>query len=275
VLYPTNYMQLSKVRLTRAFEIRRDVGLPAGRLFNLGQGTGRAASADELAALGRAVRRWIEFCRPFGYDEVYFYGLDEAKGERLHAQRQAWKAVQAAGGKTFVACYKGTFEAMGKLLNCAVFAYRPDPNEARKWHSVGSEVFCYAYPQVGVEEPETYRRNFGLVLWKAGFDGAMDYAYQHAFTHVWNDFDNTHYRDHNFTYPTIDGIVGTIQWEGFREAVDDVRYVTTLERAIKQAPPAKAPIAERARSWLDRLDPDRVDLYTARGRMVAFITQLH
>ncbi|MBM4044049.1 MAG: hypothetical protein FJ279_02965 [Planctomycetes bacterium] len=274
VLYPTNYQRWDDRRLRRVLEIRKQVGLPGGPFYTLGQGTGAPSTPEQLDALANAVKRWIELLRPFGYDQVYFYGIDEATGEKLKSQRDAWKAVQDAGGKTFVAGYHGTFEAMGKRLNCAVLAGRPDPEEARKWHSVGSHAFTYAFPQVGNEEPETYRRNFGLVLWKAGFDGAMNYAYQHGFNHIWNDFDDKTYRDHNFTYPTVHGVVGTIQWEGFREAVDDVRYVTTLEQAIERAPAAKKQIARQARHWLDALDPQTCDLYETRAEMVRWLLQL-
>ncbi|MFQ6097410.1 MAG: hypothetical protein ACE5O2_06730 [Armatimonadota bacterium] len=274
VLYPTNYQGWTEPLIRRVLEIRREVGMPTQRFFNLGLGTGNATDAARLAALQRDVKKWIGLCRQFGYDDVYFYGMDEARGERLKSQQAAWKAVQDAGGKTFVACYKATFEAMGALLNCAVLAGRPDPAEAAKWHSVGSLALCYANPQVGPEEPETFRRNFGLLLWKAGFDGAMDYAYQHGFGHVWNDFDSTAYRDHNFTYPTINGVVDTVQWEGFREAVDDVRYLTTLERAIQTAPEAKATAAAKARAWLDGLDPATADLDAVRAGAVEWIIRL-
>jgi hypothetical protein len=274
VLYPTNYQSWDGPYLRKILDIRSELGLPTDAFFNLGQGTGSTADPGQLAALQAKVRQWLGLCREFGYDTVYFYGIDEAKGDRLAAQRASWRAVQQAGGKTFVACYKQTFETMGSLLNCAVLAHAPDPREAEKWHSVGSLAFCYANPQVGVEAPETYRRNFGLVLWKAGFDGAMDYAYQHGFHHVWNDFDDTRYRDHNFTYPTVDGVVGTIQWEGFREAVDDVRYVTTLEQAIADAAPAQRAVAAKARRWLDDLEPRHADLYETRQKMASFIETL-
>ncbi|MBM3501138.1 MAG: hypothetical protein FJX74_21000 [Armatimonadetes bacterium] len=273
VLYPTNYQAWREPFLERALQIREEVGLPGGPFFTLGQGTGTTTDPGQLAALQENVRKWVALCEGYGYDTVYFYGIDEATGEQLAGQRAAWQAVQDAGGRTFVACYKKTFEAMGALLNCAVLAGPPDPDEGAKWHSVGSQVFCYANPQVGCEEPETYRRNFGLVLWQAGFDGAMDYAYQHGFNHVWNDFDDATYRDHNFTYPTVNGVVGTVQWEGFREAVDDVRYVTTLEDAIARAPETKADVAQQAQAWLDALDP-LGDLDEARGRMVEWIGRL-
>lgn len=275
VLYPTNYQGLDATWLKRTLEIRREAGLPGGPLYSLGLSPGTAGSPKQLEALKQRVKQWQDFCRPYGYDTIYAYGTDEAKGERLLAQKAAWKAVQEAGAKTFVACYKGTFEAMGDLLNCAVLAGRPDPEEARKWHSVGAHAFCYAYPQVGHEEPETYRRNFGLVLWKAGFDGAMDYAYQHGFGHIWNDFDSPKYRDHVFTYPTVDGVIDTIQWEGFREAVDDVRYLTTLGQRIEKAKtrPAAQALAGQAASWIESLD-DRADLDQVRVQAVEWILKL-
>jgi len=272
VLYPTNY-QSRKGDLTRALEIRRECGLPTEQFFNLGYSVGPQTEA-QLPGLREEVAWWLATLRSFGYGEAYFYGIDEATGDALARQRAAWKATQEAGGRTFVACYKKTFEAMGALLNTAVLAGPPDPAEAAKYHAVGSQAFCYANPQVGVEDPAVYRRNFGLVLWKAGFDGAMDYAYQHGFNHVWNDFDDKTYRDHNFTYPTLDGVIPTIAWEGFREAVDDVRYVTTLEKAIRQAPAARQEAAGQARQWLEALDPATADLDAARAEMATWISRL-
>ena len=274
VLYPTNYHGWDESRLRTLLSIRRAAGMPAGAFYNLGQSTGNTADTEQLRALQQKIAQWLALCGEFGYTDVYFYGIDEASGDRLKSQQATWQAVQDAGGKTFVACYKKTFEAMGSLLNCAVLAHWPDPDEAAKWHSVGSHAFCYANPQVGVEKPATYRRNFGLVLWKAGFDGAMDYAYQHGFHHIWNDFDDQRYRDHNFTYPTVDGVVDTLQWEGFREGVDDVRYVTTLEQAIAQAPPAQRAIAAQAQAWLDALEPKKVDLDEAREAIAGWIVRL-
>jgi hypothetical protein len=42
-----------------------------------------------------------------------------------------------------------------------------------------------------------------------------------------------------------------VQWEGFREGVDDVRYVTTLEKVIEETADAEA--AREARQWLEDL----------------------
>ena len=271
VLYPTLYQGYHHELLPRTLELRREAGLASDILFTLGRSTGNVTSEDALNSLKSDVKKWRELAAKFGYKEVYFYGIDEASGERLKSQQAAWEAVQAAGGKTFVAGYAGSFEAMGSRLSLLVWAHVPLPEEAEKWHSVGSKIFNYANPQVGVEEPETYRRNFGILLWKAGYDGAMDYAYQHGFGHVWNDFDSPRYRDHNFSYPTISGIVGTIQWEGFREGVDDVRYITTLEKAIAAAGDTEP--ARQAQRWLDNIAPSG-DLPHIRGQAIWWIKRL-
>jgi len=272
VLYPTNY-QARGDKLQRVLEIRRECGMPTERFYDLGYTVG-PQTEGELPGVRSEVEWWIGFLKPYGYETVYFYGIDEATGETLARQKAAWKVTQEAGGKTFVACYTGTFEAMGDSLNTAVLAGAPDPAEAAKYHAIGSQAFCYANPQVGVEDPAVYRRNFGLLLWKAGFDGAMDYAYQHSFHHIWDDFDDTTYRDHTFTYPTVNGVIPTIEWEGFREAVDDVRYVTTLEKAIGKALPALRRYAAAAQRWLDGLDPATADLDATRAEMARRIARL-
>jgi len=68
--------------------------------------------------------------------------------------------------------------------------------------------------------------------------------------------------------------VDTIAWEGFREAVDDVRYVTTLEKAIAAAPAAKRRQAAEARKWLGALDPSLADPDATRATVVEWVLKL-
>jgi len=250
--------------LERTLEIRREEGLPAGMFFTLACDAGDAVN----------IPKWLRVCRTYGYDRVYFYGNDEAEGDALIAQKAAWRTTQELGGKTFVATYARSkaYEVMGSLLDLAVISGLPNVDNSKHWHDIGSLCFSYLAPQVGVEDPMIYRRNFGLMLAATGYDGTMDYAYQHAFHSIWDDFDDTDYRDHVFAYPTVDGVVDTVQWEGFREGVDDVRYLTTLQMAISRA--RSRPQAELARDWLagnDLLagDPDRT-----RREMADWIVRL-
>lgn len=275
--HPSTYQGYG-ANLERVLAIRRRVGFGSGPLFTLGQGCGgQSADPDHLRTLQAGVRRWIKLAKQYGHDSVYFYGADEATGERLKRQRPAWKATRDAGGKTFVAGYRGSFEIVGDLQDVLVFAGRPDPKYAAKYHGIGHRIFSYANPQCGCEQPERYRRNFGLLLWKSNFDGAMDYAYQHSFTHVWNDFDNKSYRDHVMAYPTMDGVIDTLQWEGYREGVDDTRYLATLRKALDAAArsddPQRNAIGAQAKEWLNTLDIDG-DLDAIRTRMIDWILKL-
>ena len=245
VRYPNLWQTYASGFVPRALQLRKEAGLPSDRLF-INSPPGAPASA------AGTVQRWRKLAADFGYQDIYLYGLDEASGNRLRIQKPSWDNVQKAGGRMYASAWKeDPFEVMGSLLDVLVWSGGLQPEKAKRWHSVGSKIFSYSNPQVGVEEPLFYRYNFGLALWKAGYDGAMDFAYQHAYGHIWNDFDSERFRDHCFTYPTVHGVVGTLQWEGFREGVDDVRYITTLEQVLETAGDTET--AVEARQWLDAL----------------------
>ena len=193
------------------------------------------------------------------------------------AQRPAWKTIREAGGKVFVAGQHGHFEKVGDLLNLIVMYGIPLKEVAAKWHSAGHKIWCYANPQGGVESPEVYRRNFGLLLWQANYDGASTYVYQHGFGNIWNDFDHPTRRDLNFTYPTVDGVIDTIAWEGYREGIDDIRYATTLkletEKAKKLKDKGVRELALSAEKYLEELDVNR-NLDTVRLEIIDYILKL-
>ncbi len=230
ILYPTLYQRYDEALLGHSLQIREEVALPTDRLYVLGQGTGRPTDPAALALLADRVGAWKAFVDSYGYDKVFFYGIDEARGEALLAQRDAWNTVRENGGKMFVACHEGDVALVGDTLDVAVLSGLFKMKEVLKWHERGKRVLMYSNPQVGLEEPALYRRNYGLLLLQHEYDGAMDYAYQDGFEDIWNDFDSRSYRDHVFAYPASEGVIDTVQFEGFREAVDDVRYVSTLAR---------------------------------------------
>jgi hypothetical protein len=103
----------------------------------------------------------------------------------------------------------------------------------------------------------------------------MNYAYQHASGDIYVDDDGPSFRDHVFAYPTVDGVIDTIQWEGFREGVDDVRYLTTLLKKIERAKAddAKAALAKEAEAWVATMDTGG-DLQALRQNMVEYILRL-
>lgn len=179
----------------------------------------------------------------------------------------------------FVAGYVGSnFQAMGDIQDLLICAGYPSKREADKWHSRGHKIWRYANPQGGVENPEINRRNFGLLLWKHRYDGAATWTYLSTAGHTWNDFDNPRGRDYNFVYPTMDGVIDTVQWEGYREGVDDIRYVTTLEDAIRKAEasgdPKRVNAASTAERYLEELDVESRELDTVRLEMIQHILRV-
>jgi hypothetical protein len=249
--------------LERYFQLREEAGMRGGPLLFLGNSPWGAWDPKTPAVIALAKKH--------GFTDVYFYGADERKGDKLRAQRLWYRKVHHAGGKVFVAGYKDSYQLVGDLLDLPIFAHRPDVAIGRAYHAAGHLIGSYANPQGGVEEPETYRRNFGLVLWKAGYDCACTYAYQHSFTHAWDDFDNARYRDHNMAYPTVNGVIPTVQWEGYREGYDDLRYVATLENLIEKARGLDGPAGETARAaqlWLLRIDPHGTALDEIRSGVI-------
>ncbi|MBU0609851.1 MAG: hypothetical protein KKI08_18345 [Armatimonadetes bacterium] len=230
------HYSISREMLPEVLKIRAEVGMDNRVLYLKSTiPIGNTTDPEKLATIKRDVREVYEICRPFGTETIYFYGLDELQGAALTAQRAAWQAVREAGGKIFVAGWGDNVETMADIQDMHVRAGWPDATEVARWHALGHKISCYCNPQTGVENPIVYRRNFGLLLWKYDYDGAATNAYQQTFGATWNDFDHPTYRAHTIAYPTMDGVVDTIAWEGYREAVDDVRYVTTLQQAITAA----------------------------------------
>jgi len=231
VLYPTSYENINSLEDT--LKLREEVGFPHNRFYTIGF---NVMSSN----LSGKVKTYKTLLEKYGYERnaLYIYGIDEASQSKLKVERPNISLIHRYGAKVFTAGYEYTYDYLGSyldLFNYANAIFKKDAKfQVAKWHGIDREIFAYASPQVGVENPEVYRRNFGCRLWNLGFDGAMNWAYQASRGAFWNDFDTgnsrlTKYREEAFTYPTTNGIVGTIEWEGFREAITDVRYISTLE----------------------------------------------
>lgn len=233
--------------LDAVLRLRNEAGMAGLPLFWVGGGTGAPRSPAALARLKERVTRAKALVAPFGVTELYMYGTDEARGDALLIQRDAWSAVHEAGAKVFVAGYKGQVKVVGDLLDAQIQAGGPDPDEVRAWHAAGHRIFCYANPQTGPENPEVFRRNYGFLLWKSDYDGAMTYAYQHGFGGIYDDADHASYRDHVFSYPTSDGVVPTLAIEGYREGIDDIRYATLLASQVARHAASPGPKGDAER----------------------------
>jgi hypothetical protein len=79
-----------------------------------------------------------------------------------------------------------------------------------------------------------------------------------------------------YVYRTEDGVIDTLNWEGFREAVDDVRYLTTLLTALDRAsgPFSNAPLVRDTYEWLGKVDVEKGSLNDIRAEMARRIEAL-
>jgi len=233
IAYPTLYWHTTEF-LDQSLTLRDRMGFSKDKIYTLASSDdtqiGNPTDTAGLAHAAKIVRTMRNFTESHGYTSTFFYGIDEAMGADVTAQRKAWQTVHNNGGKMYVAGDKDLIDLVPDLLDLVVLGGSPDTSQVARWHSNGKRIYMYGDPQSGIENPEIYRRNYGMSLWIAGYDGTMPFAYQHKYGDIWNDFDSreTHFRDHVFAYPTSNGVIDTIQWEGFREGVDDTRYVASL-----------------------------------------------
>lgn len=292
VMYPTS-LQLNAMEIETSkgeayfremLRLRKEAGLPndpihliSNAKINLPENM--PATPENLQKLtDRATKIMNIVQEELNHKNVYFYGVDEAKGDVLKAQIPFFEAIRKAGAKTFCAgytekiVYPGNFVVVGQVQDLLISAGQSTREEAAKWHSIGHDIWCYAYPQSGTENPESYRRNFGLVVYKCNYDGGATFCYYMGFGHPWNDFDSTVQRDMNFVYPTSDGVVNTIAFEGYREGYDDIRYATKLllecVEAEKSNDSTRIKLAKESREFLEKRDVYTEDLSATRQEII-------
>ena len=133
----------------------------------------------------------------------------------------------------------------------------------------------YACQHVGVENPAFVRRQYGISPWRAGFSGCYNYAHHLG---GFNDISGDTYRSMNVFYGCGDGVIDTLAWEGFREAVDDVRYATLLQSLARPLAASTNQAARTAARHAMRLiaeaDGDNFDLDDFRLLMVDAILKM-
>ncbi|MDD4018964.1 MAG: hypothetical protein PHV28_13600, partial [Kiritimatiellae bacterium] len=259
--------------------LAREAGFP-GKVLHLGA-SGHIGNATDSAALEKKkaeLKRAMDVAKEFGYDDVYFYGFDEAKGDRLLSQITAWKAAHEVGAKVMVSGYSQHFKLVGDYLDLCVYADDAGSANPAQWHSKGARLWKYNTPQTGPEDPGIFRRNYGLDIWKRGFDGANTYC-DVGSSACWNDVAGvqklsatkkagTAYRSLCIVYPTTDGVIETLALTGLESAIKDVRYMTKFRQLLRAKPNAAA------QAWFDGLKPETDDLAKTRRETIDWILRL-
>ena len=234
-------------------------------------GVGAADTAAGARRNAEAVDRLL------GHHNVYIGYGDEPSPRWVAAKRHIFKTNQEAGFKFILAGKDQVFRKAGYIYDWHNVAKAPeDGSTTALWNQFGSSphVAWYAAMHVGVENPEYNRRQNGLAAYLAGYSALCNYAHHYG---PYND-DATGYRPMVFAYGIYDGVLDTLQWEGFREGVDDIRYATAMVTLARQA--AKSSLIDaryagnKALQYLASFKRDADDLNTARGEMVRHILAL-
>jgi hypothetical protein len=186
--------------------------------------------SDDRAVYAQKIRNLHAIAKQNGLHELYVYNRDEQEAYALLRDRLSVEVVQEQGAKNFVATSGKSILKLVGLLDVVVL-------HRKKWRAtdlarlVGMESWAYNDPQGGEERPFTCRNLYGVRLWIEGFDGVFQYKYQSAADKDrmgWDDWAHERWRPHTMNYPSLTKPIRTLQWEGWREGIDDVRYLTRL-----------------------------------------------
>ncbi len=116
----------------------------------------------------------------------------------------------------------------------------------------GDEAWCYYNPRSIEVTAEWARLCNGYWLWLTPITTHCPWAYN---SYRGNPLDDADGFDFGYAFPVDGKIVPTRLWEGYREGVDDMRYLSTLENLLDKASARKVdtPQVRQARAWLDGL----------------------
>lgn len=223
-----------------------------------------------------------------GHSDIYITSWDEASSKRVKIMREYSEYTSSKGLKLWMTTHKGRhFDLAGHLIGYANHGGWPERERADMWHSIGSKIASYAGPHTGPENPDVFRHWEGLNRYKAHYDGSFNYKlysqlhptlYKKYKSNVWNDFMGGAFRGFNMVYPTTNGPIDTLAWEGFREGIDDVRYATKLKqeaaKAIASGNYKAMHAGKKALIWLELLDAKTADLNTVRLEMIEYIDKI-
>ena len=294
--------------LEQILKLRESAGMRPRALYLVDdpvEMTDRPLTPQERQRTHRHVREIDSWAGERGYEEVVFMVADEWLGDQLSGQRDSMIAVDEAGGRVFAAVMEPAFfDRVGDVLHRPVLlstvtkwaearAAKYSPQDSLRHmheigragsferirgdesfrkaidgvHRAGHKIFTYMNPPGGYPLPDMQRRLQGLGLWRVGFDGTMTWAYIDHHTSMIDMLDqNAQWAQ---VFRTADGVLDTLHWEGFREGVDDVRYLTTLYAALRSVAgrfPQDQLIAQTY-AWLAEMDVADGDLDDLRREM--------
>ena len=225
-----------------------------------------------------ARRKREELAKKFGPGHYYCGWGDEYGLHVLKCIRDMVKIYHDEGFRFPINSGAG-YDAAGYLADIWWPPVDPDATSSKatfKYNQLGGDGYFgwYACQHVGNENPAFCRRQYGFGPYRAGLSCNFNYAHH---LQEWNDIGTDYYKPMMFVYGIYNGCVDTIQWEGFREGLDDIRYATKLKRLAEPLVKGNADqryAAKKALQLLADADGDNMDLTTLRLEMIRHIEKL-
>ncbi len=259
----------------RTLDIMRRVGMRTDVLMGLTEFAWQCKDRKMMSAWAQRMADYFD--RTLGHHNVYGGYGDEPGCGFFKEQRPVFDSYHAAGLKFVIASQNGILWKSG--YNWDWHNASDDAIDSRapaKWNEMGSDTHCawYSNMHVGPENPAYNRRQYGLGAWLTGYSAFCNYAHHLG---SYND-DSELYKPMVFAYGTYDGVIDTLQWEGFREGVDDIRYGTLLKALATEAGRSDdidmRHLGRKALLFFASFQRERDDMNMARAEMVSRILAL-
>lgn len=223
------------------------------------------------------------------------------EGDGLAKDKAIMEAVDNLGIKTWAPSTIATYEEAADVLT-APFEYGlpRDKNVVRlpeingdpyggmeltdsrlveMWHAIGTPMQLVVKIPAGIENPSLWRRAAGIEAFFVGYDGiAIPELVEDG--DPWNDFAPSRARSKTFLYPTKNGFVKTLAWQGLAEGVADARYLSKVRRlasSLRYPKPADYRVdieARKATMWIQWIYYRQADLDQIRLDAIAWIEKL-
>ena len=240
-------------------------------------------SAPFETYLTQVLKQYYQQMKASGHGDIVSVLLDEPD-HRPRPERLDWY------NKTFAMVEKKVPE----LPTMGVFYHEGDEKKISHHHAVwstnrpsmdlynackkaGKKLYTYHGGFKFYDEPGKYRFDIGIIPWVYDAKGTFYWA-------IWNRPNSQRYKDDIFLPDTFTGRATTIArapkdaeygplstlvHKGFREAVDDARYIKTLEQVILQAKDTSGgQEAKKHEKWLDHIKLTlRKKLYVRGGHV--------
>jgi len=206
---------------------------------------------------GGTAAEQVQEAKAMGFDDLYYYGVDEPHGERIERCRKEAERRLKAGLHMLTAinsrdAQQATRDFIDRpVYNIYVFG---GPDNAAAMYVREKGFRPISYWTTATAFPLWYRSLTGLYNTACGYLGSSPWSY-------WDMPGEEVYNPdrivHRVVYPDEFGQpIPTLAWEAHRAGIDDVRYLEALDRAIAEAtkrleksdpPPGLADALERAK----------------------------